>query len=47
MSYSLNSLKEVIQQIMYGSVIEVMKGDARSSDYGSYEPWTKVVVYFP
>ena len=31
MSYSLSSLKGVI----YGSIIEVMKGDTRSLDYSS------------
>ena len=36
MSYSLNSLKGVIQGIIYGTTIGVIKGDSRSLDYSSY-----------
>ena len=35
MSYSLNSLKGVIQRILYGSIIGVIQGDIRSLDNGS------------
>ena len=37
MSYSLNPLKGVIQGIIHGSVIGLIKGDTRSLDYGSYK----------
>ena len=36
MSYSLNSLKGVIQGIIMGNVIGVTKGDSRSLGYSSY-----------
>ena len=34
-SYSLNTLKGVLQGIIYGSIAGVGKGDTRSSDYSS------------
>ena len=38
MSYSLNSLKGVIEGILQGATIGVIiKGDTRSRDNGSYE----------
>ena len=36
MSYSLNSLQEVIEGIIYGTTIKIIKGDTRGLDYGSY-----------
>ena len=36
MSCSLNPLKGVIQGIILGTTIGVIKGDARGLDYGSY-----------
>ena len=33
MSHSLNSLKGVIQEIIWGTTIGVIKGDTRSVDY--------------
>ena len=36
MSYSLNSLKEVISGIIKGTTIRVIKADTRSLDYSSY-----------
>ena len=41
MSYSLNSLKGVIQGILYGTIIGVIQGDTRSLDY-SMEPPNRV-----
>ena len=35
--YSLNSLKEVISRIIWGSIIGLLKGDARSLDYCSHQ----------
>ena len=37
MSYSLNSLNGVLRGIIYGSTVGVIKGDTKTSDYGSYE----------
>ena len=37
MSHSLNSLKGVIQGILYRGIIRGLKGDARSLDSGSYD----------
>ena len=36
MSYSQNSLKGVIQGIIYGRIIGVITEDTSSSDHGSY-----------
>ena len=36
MSYSLNSLMGVIQQITLGTILGLIKGDTRSLDSGSY-----------
>ena len=36
LSFGLNSLKGVIQGIIWGSVVGAIKGDTRSLDYGSY-----------
>ena len=43
MSQSLNSLKGISQ----GSIIGVVKGDARSLDYSSYTSLYKMFPYFP
>ena len=37
MNYDLNSLKGVIWGIIYGTTIEVIRGDTRSLDYSPYE----------
>ena len=34
--WGLNSLKRVIWEIIWGSAVGVMKGDARSLDYSSF-----------
>ena len=36
MSYSLNSLRGVIYEMPWGSIIRPLKGDSRSLDYSSY-----------
>ena len=36
MSFGLNSLKGAIQGIIWGSIVEAIKGDTRSLGYGSY-----------
>ena len=36
MSYSLNSLKQVIQWIAWEGILEVIKGDTRSLEYSSH-----------
>ena len=36
MKDSLNSLRAVIQEILQGSIIGVIKGDVRSLDYSPY-----------
>ena len=38
MSYGLNSSKWFIQEIIYGSIIGVIKGDTRSLDYNPHNP---------
>ena len=37
MSYSLNSLKGVMEGTILGTTIGLIKGDTRSLDYSSYE----------
>ena len=37
MSHSLNSLKELIQGIIWVSITEIVKEDARSLDNGSHK----------
>ena len=39
LSYSLNSLKRVLQRVIYRGIVEIIKGYARSLDYGSYRPF--------
>ena len=39
MSYSLNSLRGTIEEVILGISIGVIKGDARSLDNGSHGLW--------
>ena len=45
MYYSLNSLKGVMYGIIYGASIGGTKGDARSSDYSSYDVRLSFLVW--
>ena len=45
MSYSLNSVKGVIEGILQGIITRVTKGEMRSLDYGSYVNFSTSPLY--